>query len=162
MSAGVSVSCCSMPSRLPLAITTSMPSSATLRAMPHLVVIPPRPNPLFSFFLSSLRSHPGDTSAISLDCGSAGLPVKMPSMLLSMIRRSTPIIVAISPESSSLSVNISSVTLTVSFSLTMGTTPLSSMTLIHARWLRYSRREAKFSFMVRTCPIRTPYSRNRS
>ena len=67
-----------------------------------------------------------------------------------------------SPDSSSLSVNISSVTLTVSFSFTIGMTPLSSITLMHERWLRYSRREAKFSFIVSTCPTCMPYSRKRS
>ena len=75
---------------------------------------------------------------------------------------SASIMVAMSPDSSSLSVNISSVTLTVSFSLTMGITPLSSITPMQARWLRYSARVEKLSFMVSTCPTWTPCSRKRS
>ena len=43
---------------------------------------------------------------------------------------------AISPESSSLSVNISSLTEMVSFSLTMGITPFSSITVMQFFWLR--------------------------
>ena len=69
-----------------------------------------------------------------------------------MTRVSESIMAEMSPDSSSLSVNISSVTLTVSFSLTMGMTPFSIITRMHERWLRYARREEKFSFMVSTCP----------
>jgi len=69
-----------------------------------------------------------------------------------MMSVSQSIIDAMSPDSSSLSVNISSVTLTVSFSFTMGMTPFSSITVMHERWLRYSPRVAKLSFMVNTCP----------
>ena len=43
---------------------------------------------------------------------------------------------AMRPDSSSLSVNISSETDTASFSFTMGITPLSSITLMQLRWLR--------------------------
>ena len=86
----------------------------------------------------------------------------MPSMLLRMMRQCAFSIDAMRPLSSSLSVNISSVTLTVSFSFTMGITPLASITSMHARWLRYSCREEKFSFMVSTCPTCRLYSRKRS
>lgn len=60
----------------------------------------------------------------------------MPSTLVSRTSASAPIIVESSPESSSLSVNINSVTATVSFSLTIGTTPFSSITRMLLRWLR--------------------------
>ena len=50
-----------------------------------------------------------------------------------LCRRVACIIWAISPDNSSLSVNISPVMLTVSFSLTMGSTPFSSMTFMHCR-----------------------------
>ena len=53
-----------------------------------------------------------------------------------MIKACTSIIVAIKPDSSSLSVNISSVTLTVSFSFTIGITPFSNITIIQFRWFR--------------------------
>ena len=44
--------------------------------------------------------------------------------------------VAIRPDSSSLSVNISSLTEMVSFSFTMGITPFSSITAMQLRWFR--------------------------
>ena len=69
---------------------------------------------------------------------------------------------AMSPDSSSLSVNISSVTLIVSFSLTIGITPLAIITVMHERWLRYSRLVAKLSFIVSTWPTGMRYSRKRS
>ncbi len=53
---------------------------------------------------------------------------------------------ATSPESSSLSVNISSVTEMVSFSLTIGSTPLASIVSMQLRWLRYCRRVERLSF----------------
>ena len=58
------------------------------------------------------------------------------STFLNMIKACTSIIVAIKPDSSSLSVNISSVTLTVSFSFTIGMTPFSNITIIQFRWFR--------------------------
>ena len=73
-----------------------------------------------------------------------------------MMSASASIIAAMRPDSSSLSVNMSSVTLTVSFSLTIGTTPFSSITAMQARWLRYSRRVAKLSFIVSTWPTGMP------
>jgi len=109
-----------------------------------------------------VTSSPGVTSLITSAPSVPGSPVYMPSTLLSMISMSAFIIDATSPDSSSLSVNISSVTLTVSFSLTMGITPFSIITRMHERWLRYARREEKFSFMVSTCPTCMPYSRKRS
>ena len=77
----------------------------------------------------------------------------MPSTLERIIRVSASIMEATRPDSSSLSVNISSVTLTVSFSLMMGTTSWASITSMQARWFRYSRRVEKLSFIVSTCPI---------
>ena len=74
----------------------------------------------------------------------------MPSTLDRIIRVSASIIEATRPESSSLSVNISSVTLTVSFSLMIGTTSWASITSMQARWFRYSRRVEKLSFIVST------------
>ena len=56
----------------------------------------------------------------------------MPSTLVRMTNVLQSIMAAMSPDNSSLSVNISSVTLTVSFSLTIGMTPLASITLMHA------------------------------
>lgn len=53
-------------------------------------------------------------------------------------------------------------TLVVSFSLTIGTTPFSSITFMQALWLRYSPRVEKLSFIVSTCPMWMPYSRKRS
>ena len=147
---------------LPLAMTTLMPSSATRRAMLHLLVMPPLPIELFSALMYSSRLLPGATVLITSVSGSLGLPLYMPSTLLRIISSPASIIEAISPESSSLSVNISSVTLTVSFSLTTGITPFSIITSMHALWLRYSRRVAKLSFMVSTCPIRMPCSLKRS
>ena len=120
----------SMLSRLPLAMITSIPSCATLRAMLHLVSIPPRPNDDFPdcmYFESSVRVSADISGMIRLP-GSLGFP--------SYIKASAPIMVAIMPESSSLSVNINSVTDTVSFSLTMGMTPFSSMTSMQCFWLR--------------------------
>ena len=69
---------------------------------------------------------------------------------------------ATSPESSSLSVNISSVTEMVSFSLTIGITPLASMISMQLRWLRYCRRVERLSLVVSTCPQTMPYSLKRS
>ena len=54
-------------------------------------------------------------SRITVEDGSDGLPLYIPSILLRIIKASIPIMVAISPESSSLSVNINSVTDIVSF-----------------------------------------------
>lgn len=128
----------SMLSRLPLAMITSIPSCATLRAMLHLVSIPPRPNDDFPdcmYFESSVRVS-ADISGMIRLLGSLGFPSYIPSMLLRIIKASAPIMVAIMPESSSLSVNINSVTDTVSFSLTMGMTPFSSMTSMQCFWLR--------------------------
>ena len=73
---------------------------------------------------------------------------------------SASIIDATRPESSSLSVNISSVTLTVSFSLMIGTTSWASITSMQARWFRYSRRVEKLSFIVSTWPMVVPQSWN--
>ena len=86
----------------------------------------------------------------------------MPSMLLRIISASACIMAATSPESSSLSVNISSVTEMVSFSLTIGITPLASMTSMQLRWLRYCRRVERLSLVVSTCPQAMPYSLKRS
>ena len=83
-------------------------------------------------------------------------------MLDSRMSVSACIIWAMRPLSSSLSVNISSVTQTVSFSLTMGSTPFSSITLMQARWLSYCSPGWKFSFIVSTCPTWMWYSRKRS
>ena len=66
------------------------------------------------------------------------------------MRVSASIIWAIRPLSSSLSVNISSVTLTVSFSLTMGSTSFSNITFMQARWFSYCSPGWKFSFIVST------------
>ena len=71
-------------------------------------------------------------------------------MLDRRISESAFIIWAMRPESSSLSVNISSVTDTVSFSLTIGNTSFSSITVIQACWLRYCSPGRKFSFIVST------------
>ena len=57
-------------------------------------------------------------------------------MLLRIISASTSIIAAIRPDSSSLSVNISSVSEIVSFSLTIGITPFSSITDMQCCWFR--------------------------
>ncbi|OPZ98010.1 MAG: hypothetical protein BWY72_01003 [Bacteroidetes bacterium ADurb.Bin416] len=57
-------------------------------------------------------------------------------MLLRMIKASVSIMVAMRPESSSLSVNINSVTDMVSFSLTTGMTPFSNMTVMQFFWFR--------------------------
>ncbi len=53
-----------------------------------------------------------------------------------MTNACTSIMVATKPDSSSLSVNISSVTLTASFSFTIGMTPFSSITAMQFRWFR--------------------------
>ena len=68
--------------------------------------------------------------------GLEGEPLYMPSILLSMINACISIMEAIIPESSSLSVNISSVTEMVSFSFTIGMTPFSSITIMQLRWFR--------------------------
>ena len=60
------------------------------------------------------------------------------------------IIVAMSPESSSLSVNISSVSDVVSFSFTIGMTPCCNMADMQFFWLRYCCLFLKFSFIVKT------------
>ena len=86
----------------------------------------------------------------------------MPSILLKMMSASAPIIAATRPESSSLSVNISSVTEIVSFSLTIGTTPAESIASMQLRWLRYCRRVERLSLVVSTCPQAMPYSLKRS
>ena len=141
---------------------TRMPAWETLLAVVYLECMPPRPKALFSGWMYSERSRPGATSRISSAAGSSGWVVKMPSIFESRMSVSACIICAIRPESSSLSVNISSVTETVSFSLTMGRTLFSSITVIHACWLRYCSPGSKFSFMVSTCPTWIPNSRNRS
>ena len=64
----------SMLSRLPLAMITLMPSSATFLAMWHLVSIPPRPKPLFSCRMYVLRSLPGSTRLITRAPGAPGSP----------------------------------------------------------------------------------------
>ena len=126
-----------MPSRRPSAMIVSIPSAATLRAMRLLVSIPPRPNDDFASRMQSGRSRcPGAISRITSTPGAPGIPSQMPSTLVSRTSASAPIIVESSPESSSLSVNINSVTATVSFSLTIGTTPFSSITRMLLRWLR--------------------------
>lgn len=86
----------------------------------------------------------------------------MPSMLLRIMSASAFIMAATSPESSSLSVNISSVTEMVSFSLTIGSTPLASIVSMQLRWLRYCRRVERLSLVVSTCPQTMPYSLKRS
>ena len=53
-----------------------------------------------------------------------------------MISACVSIIEAMRPDSSSLSVNISSVTEMVSFSFTIGITPFSSMTVMQFFWFR--------------------------
>ena len=73
---------------------------------------------------------------MSFDSGSDGSPSYTPSIFERIISTSISIIVAINPDSSSLSVNISSVTDTVSFSLTIGMTPASSITRMQLRWFR--------------------------
>ena len=83
-------------------------------------------------------------------------------MLLRMMSASAFIMAATSPESSSLSVNINSVTATVSFSLTIGTTPAASIASMQLRWLRYCRRVERLSLVVSTCPQAMPYSLKRS
>ena len=103
----------------------------TLCAMLHLVSMPPRPNDdLLVCTYSDRSSLLPSISRITVEDGSDGLPLYIPSILLRIIKASIPIMVAISPESSSLSVNISSLTEIVSFSLTMGMTPFSSITVI--------------------------------
>lgn len=86
----------------------------------------------------------------------------MPSMLLKISSASTPIIAATSPDSSSLSVNINSVTEIVSFSFTIGITRAESIASMQLRWLRYWRRVERLSFVVSTCPQAMPYSWKRS
>ena len=126
-----------MLSFLPLAMITVMPSSATFCAMLHLVSMPPRPNDdLLVCTYSDRSSLLPSISRITVEDGSDGLPLYMPSILLRIIKASIPIMVAISPESSSLSVNINSVTDIVSFSFTMGITLFSSITSIQCFWLR--------------------------
>ena len=125
-----------MPSRLPLPNTTSMPSAATRRAMRHFDPIPPRPRLDFAELIKHVGSSAASSRSISCEAGSEGLPVNRPSILLSIISLSAFIIAAISPDSSSLSVNISSVIDTVSFSFTIGTTPWRSMASIQFFWLR--------------------------
>ena len=83
-------------------------------------------------------------------------------MLLRIMSASAFIMAATSPESSSLSVNISSVTEMVSFSLTIGSTPLASIVSMQLRWLRYWRRVERLSLVVSTCPQTMPYSLKRS
>ncbi len=61
-----------MPSRRPLAITTSMPSPATRDEMRLLVVMPPRPREERAVSIYCERSRPGATRRMTCDAGSAG------------------------------------------------------------------------------------------
>ena len=117
-----------MFSRSPLAISTRIPACDTLLAVVYFECMPPRPKALFStLILLTQIGVPCATRRMISDCGSfRGWPLGIPSILESTYEgcqhpssgRSVPL-------SSSLSVNISSVTLTVSFSLTMGSTSFS-------------------------------------
>ena len=64
-----------MFSRLPLAMITSIPSSATLRAMWLLVVMPPRPNDERPDWMYCDSSSPGRTSVMTRLPGSPGVPL---------------------------------------------------------------------------------------
>ena len=125
-----------MSSLLPLAMMTGMPLLATRRAMWHLVSIPPRPSDDFDVCMYCSMSLLSATCMwrITWLSGDEGLPLYMPSMLLRMMSVSTRIISAMRPESSSLSVNMSSVMERVSFSLTIGMTPSLSITSMQFFW----------------------------
>ena len=65
-----------MLSRLPLAMITSMPSWATLRAMLHLVSMPPRPNDDFPtcMYLDNSERLSAAISVMTRLSGSSGFP----------------------------------------------------------------------------------------
>ncbi|MGD8680567.1 MAG: hypothetical protein PVJ33_09385 [Lysobacterales bacterium] len=121
----------------PSAITTSVPRLAVLRAMASLLCMPPRPR----------AEVPRETSSSGWCCssfqvsiqwvsGSSGSPSNTPGTVLSRHSRSAPTMPASKPASSSLSVNISSVIETTSFSLTTGTMPALSRLSIQPRMFR--------------------------
>ena len=128
---------CKTPGSVPSAMITSVPSLASLRAVAILFCIPPRPRAEVprvttssSWYCSSFQV------SIQRVALSSGSPSYTPGTVLSRHSRSALTMPASRPASSSLSVNISSVTDTTSFSLITGTMPAVNNASIQPRILR--------------------------
>ena len=135
-----------------------------MRELLILVIMPPVPtavveSPADPMIRASIFSTTGMSSAVG---SSEGFAVYRPSISERVTQRSADTRQLTSAASVSLSPNLISSTVVVSFSLTMGTTPSSTRRVSASRACRYEDRRAVSWRVSRTREVLSPAARNTS